>query len=266
MTSDLLIGNRIPRDYFVTKGKGESDITIHAGSYHLALKDARIENFNIMTYSSILPKIATQISQPLTYVHGAVMESIMAVANGKKGERLTAGILWGWLYHKETGEKFGGLVCEHNGNYTEEEIKEKLKASINELYVNGFDDQYDLLDCFFSCQTSDWQAIFLSRLEAMSIKELMKTRENEHQCLSLLDNAKKFHDKRRVKKLLNSWAKDLTELVAKNENPEWTPNPLSPEEILLRAIFGENTIISPSGTLKEINSILKELETWYENK
>lgn len=51
----ILVGNRIPRDYFVTKGTGQSDITIHAGSYHLALKKANIEMCNIMTYSSILP-------------------------------------------------------------------------------------------------------------------------------------------------------------------------------------------------------------------
>ncbi len=27
----LVIGNRIPKDYFITTGTGESDITIHAG-------------------------------------------------------------------------------------------------------------------------------------------------------------------------------------------------------------------------------------------
>ena len=45
----IVVGNRIPKDYFVTKGHGESDITVHAGSYHLALKQANIETFNIMT-------------------------------------------------------------------------------------------------------------------------------------------------------------------------------------------------------------------------
>ena len=59
--AELVIGTRIPKDYFVTSGAGESDITIHAGSYHLALKDAGIERCNIMTYSSILPSIANRI-------------------------------------------------------------------------------------------------------------------------------------------------------------------------------------------------------------
>ncbi len=146
MAKNVVIGMRIPRDYFVTTGKGESDITIHAGSYHLALKDAGIEMCNIMTYSSIMPSIAKQIGRPKTLVHGAVMETIMAVAHGKKGQTATAGIIYGWLYDKKTGNKFGGLVCEHNGNYDEKEVEKRLRASINELYVNGFSEQYNLKD------------------------------------------------------------------------------------------------------------------------
>lgn len=140
----VLIGNRIPRDYFVTKGSGESNIAIHAWSYHLALKSAGIEMWNIMTYSSILPGIAREIPQPKNLVHGEVMESIMATATSPKWERATAGIIHGRLYDKKTGKKFWWLVCEHNGNYTITEIQNLLKASINELYVNGFDKKYDL--------------------------------------------------------------------------------------------------------------------------
>lgn len=140
----LVIGCRIPRDYFTTKGRGESDITTHAGSYHLALKQAGIECYNIMTYSSIMPGIAREVSKPKDYVHGAVAETIMAVANGHKGQRVTAGIVFGWLHDKKTGKKYGGLVCEHNGNYTLEEIEKKLRASLNELYVNGFSGKYEL--------------------------------------------------------------------------------------------------------------------------
>lgn len=140
----LLIGNRIPREYFITKGTGESDITIHAGSYHLALQKAGIEKSNIMTYSSILPAIAQEILKPDTYSHGEVMETIMAVAHGKSGSLVTAGIIYGWLFDKVTGKKYGGLVCEHNGTYTSKEIKELLNLSLHELYINGFDQNYEL--------------------------------------------------------------------------------------------------------------------------
>ena len=138
----LLVGNRIPKDYFTTKGIGESDITVHAGSFHLALRDAGIEMCNIMEYSSILPRIATKIKKPKLY-HGSVMESIIAVADSKKGVRATAGIIYGWLYNKINGKKYGGLVCEYHGNLEEEKVKEQLKSSLNELHINGYE-KYDL--------------------------------------------------------------------------------------------------------------------------
>lgn len=146
MMPGILTGQRIPKDYFVTKGKGESDITVHAGSYHLALREAGIEMCNIMTYSSILPGIATEIEKPEKLTHGAVMECIMAVADAKKGERATAGIIYGWLFNKQTGDKYGGLVCEYHGSLTEEEVKSQLRQSLEELYTNGYSDDFELKD------------------------------------------------------------------------------------------------------------------------
>ena len=141
---NVVIGCRIPKDYFVTKGKGESDIAVHAGSYHLALKDAGIEKFNIMTYSSILPGIATEIQRPTDGIHGSVMETICAVATSPQGQRATASIIYGWLFDKETGQRYGGLVCEQNGSISKEDIESQLRLSLNELYVNGFSEKYDL--------------------------------------------------------------------------------------------------------------------------
>lgn len=140
----ITIGNRVPKDYFETKGSGESDITIHAGSYHLALREAGIEMCNIMTYSSILPGIAQRIEKPVQITHGAVMESIMSVCHADKGQRASAGIIYGWLHNKKTHEKFGGLVCEHYGDYSVDELNYRLEASLEELYENGFSDMYDL--------------------------------------------------------------------------------------------------------------------------
>ncbi|HQH41531.1 MAG: pyruvoyl-dependent arginine decarboxylase [Bacteroidales bacterium] len=140
----ILVGNRIPRDYFVTKGTGESDITVHAGSYHLALKSAGIEMCNIMTYSSILPGIARKVERPQHLEHGAVMESIMSVCTASKGEQATAGIIYGWLHDRKTNEKFGGLVCEHYGNYGLNELNARLEASLDELYLNGFAEKFTL--------------------------------------------------------------------------------------------------------------------------
>ena len=142
----MVVGNRIPQTFFVTSGVGESDITIHAGSYHLALKEAGIERCNIIVYSSILPGVATEVQKaenfPDNLVHGAVMETIMATANSEKSHRATAGIIFGWLFDKETGEKYGGLVCEYNGDFSEDEAKKSLRMSLQELYVNGYSEKF----------------------------------------------------------------------------------------------------------------------------
>lgn len=140
----VLIGMRVPRDYFKTTGVGESDIQIHAGSYHLALKEAGIERFNIMTYSSIMPGTAVEIPRPQGLTHGAVMETITAVSSTTKGKRASAGIIYGWLYDKTSGARYGGLVCEYNGNMAEKEVAKSLRLSLDELYFNGFSEQYEL--------------------------------------------------------------------------------------------------------------------------
>ncbi|MBS3133652.1 pyruvoyl-dependent arginine decarboxylase [Candidatus Woesearchaeota archaeon] len=142
----ITVGNRIPKNYFWTSGTGESDITIHAGSYHLALKEAGIECFNIMSYSSIMPGMAKEIEKPVVYTHGAVLEAITATADAKKGERATAGIIVGWLYNKKTDMRYGGLVCEYHGPFLEEEAKSSLGMSLEELYSNGFEEDYELRD------------------------------------------------------------------------------------------------------------------------
>lgn len=140
------VGNRIPKGFFVTSGVGQSDITIHAGSYHLALLDAGIEHLNIMTYSSILPSIAQKINyEPRRIPMGSVLETISAVKSVEgPGQRATAAIMWGWLIDRETESKHGGLVCEYSDSGTEEEAKQSLDQSLQELYTNGYKNRFDL--------------------------------------------------------------------------------------------------------------------------
>ncbi len=144
VSEGILLGNRIPKDFFVTEGTGQSDITVHAGSYHLALRDAGIEMCNIMTYSSILPAAANETAKPPRLAHGSVMETIMAVANANTGTRATAGIIWSWLFDKSTGERHGGLVCEYNGSLPEAEAASQLQDSLQELHTNGYSEGFEL--------------------------------------------------------------------------------------------------------------------------
>lgn len=146
---------------------GQSDITVHAGSYHLALKDAGIEMCNIMAYSSILPKIANEIQKPSELEHGSVMETISAVSTCEKSERATASIIFGWLYDKKTGEKYGGLVCEYNGSKTLEDAEAELRMSLNELYTNGFDDKFELREITINSKSIEPEKNFGTALVAL---------------------------------------------------------------------------------------------------
>lgn len=134
-----LIRNRVPRTFFETTGSGESDVTIHAGSFHLALYDAGIEMANIMTYSSILPAQARRIEYPgrSTIVHGEVMEAIVAQHTCGPGERATAGIIYGML-HNDDDSVYGGLVCEYGGPMGPDDVRPHLRDMLAELYTNGY--------------------------------------------------------------------------------------------------------------------------------
>lgn len=141
----MRIGNRVPRDYFVTSGVGLSELTVHAGSYHMALRDAGIERANIMTYSSILPRMSQQVPRPDSVEHGEVMETIMAVSHARYGEMATAGIRWGWLYDAR-GAAIGGLVAEYSGSMPEEQATEHLDEIMKELHKRGGFEEYELRD------------------------------------------------------------------------------------------------------------------------
>lgn len=145
----MLIGNRIPKDYFIASGIGESDITVHAGSYDLAVREAGMHNYNHIKYSSIMPGIARRVERPTEYVHGSVAETIMAHADGVKGQKTTAGLIIGWLYEKKTGKRYGGLVAEYSGHDDEAVARAQLEASMKEMFESRYDHHtgdYDLKD------------------------------------------------------------------------------------------------------------------------
>ena len=142
----IVIGNRIPQDFFETKGIGESDLSIQSGSYRLALQTAKISTFNIMAYTSILPGIARKVEQPKHIEHGSVLESVLSICSANKGERATAGIVYGWLYDKRTKDRFGGLLCEQTGDYSIPEIQDILRNNLEELYLNGYSEDFTLND------------------------------------------------------------------------------------------------------------------------
>jgi arginine decarboxylase len=140
-----ITNNRIPHEFFATKGSGCSEYAIHPGSYHMALNDAGISEFNILNYSSVLPSTAKLVTLDEVDMppYGSEMCTIMAVANGYYGEHISAGIIYAWMYTDDTcEEKVGGLVCELSGYFDMEALEERLYTVLKDLHERTFAKYY----------------------------------------------------------------------------------------------------------------------------
>lgn len=133
----LLISNRIPYEYFMTTGKGQSNagsegLPFETGSYDAALNVAGIQNANIMEYTSVIPTKAKLISKQegISRIHwGQVIEAIKAQNNGKKGEFISAAVITTDVYDTK-GKYLGGFACEYSGSGSKKEALLSLLESI----------------------------------------------------------------------------------------------------------------------------------------
>jgi arginine decarboxylase len=139
MMYGLVLGNRIPYEYFVTMGHNDTDLgpgddPWETGSYDLALMDASIENFNVLKYTSVLPPESREItlSQAREYFHhGAVIETIMSDLNGEKGDTLCTGVGRIWVTTQE-GALIGGFAAEYKEKYNTTVPEEQARATAKE--------------------------------------------------------------------------------------------------------------------------------------
>ena len=137
MINHLTLGNRIPYEYFITKGKGESNagsegLPYETGSYDAALNDAGIENCNVIEYTSVIPTRAKEIKREegLKRIQwGEVLECIKAQANGKRGTKISAAVMTTSITDPK-GKYLGGFACEYSGNGTRKDAEESLIISI----------------------------------------------------------------------------------------------------------------------------------------
>lgn len=133
----VIIDNRVPYEYFVTNGSGESNygsegLPYETGSYDEALTNAGIQNTNIVEYTSIIPPIAKEISREEGIQRirwGEVMECIKAETNGDKGKYISAAVMTTTVYSPD-GEYLGGIACEYSGSGTRGEAEKSLEGSI----------------------------------------------------------------------------------------------------------------------------------------
>lgn len=117
-------GTRFPTLAFISGGTGQANDGIppqpfETFCYDSALLQAKIENFNVVPYTSVLPKELFGNIVPVdqvasTFKHGAVLEVIMA-GNGARIEQHKAiatgiGICWG---KDRKGNFIGGWAAEY---------------------------------------------------------------------------------------------------------------------------------------------------------
>ena len=131
------LGNRVPYEYFITKGKGESDagsegLPFETGSYDAALLDAGIENTNVIEYTSVMPTESKKISKKKGLKRlqwGEVLECIKAQANGKRGSKISAAVITTSVTDPN-GKYLGGFACEYSDSGTREQAGASLLESI----------------------------------------------------------------------------------------------------------------------------------------
>jgi arginine decarboxylase len=137
MDKFIVLGNRVPYEYFLTKGKGESNagsegLPYETGSYDDALNDAGIQNSNVIEYTSVIPVGAKEIpkEEGLKRINwGEVLEVIKAQSNGKKGQHISAAVMTTTIIDP-TGKYLGGFACEYSGSGTRKEAEDSLIISI----------------------------------------------------------------------------------------------------------------------------------------
>ena len=132
-----LLGNRLPYEYFITQGKGESNagskgLPYETGSYDAALFNAGIHNANVIEYTSVMPTESKEISREEGLKRlqwGEVLECIKAQANGKRGSKISAAVITTSVTDPK-GKYLGGFACEYSGSGTKEDAGKSLMESI----------------------------------------------------------------------------------------------------------------------------------------
>lgn len=133
----IILGNRVPYEYFITTGKGESaagseGLPYETGSYDAALNDAGIQNTNVIEYTSVMPTEAKEISKEegLKRIQwGEVLECIKAQSNGKKGSKISAAVMITTITDPK-GKYLGGFACEYSGSGIRKAAEDSLLESI----------------------------------------------------------------------------------------------------------------------------------------
>ncbi len=116
----------IPKEFFVTSGEAFSSIS-QLNAFDHALKNARIEQCNLVPVSSILPPTCKEREWKKISV-GSITHTVMARMDGEGETTIAAGISWAWERNMKCG-----LVAEANGHMNRKVLRETLRGKINEM-------------------------------------------------------------------------------------------------------------------------------------
>jgi len=178
----MILGNRIPYEYFATTGKGESEagsegLKYETGSYDAALTNAGIEDCNVIEYTSVIPTGAKQISKEegLKRIKwGEVMECIKAQANGDKGSFISAAVMTTDVYD-EHNTYLGGFALEYSGSGKKEDAIKSLSLSLKGLIERrGYGEVNGVVKIFANNKTSRGYTLYPGKIfvfESLQVKE-----------------------------------------------------------------------------------------------
>ncbi len=189
--------SRIPSVFFETKGSGDSDRPSQSPISQPALRAAGIGDYNIVRYSSVLPACARRIEMggselPL---FGSELCAITAVAEGERGQQISAGIIYGWLYDPSSGEKHGGIVCKLGIVGDESKLRVKLQDALKEMHSGSYS-QYDLRDIRILTETHTVGKAYGSAVCALCFTEFMTQEEAAEETLpKIIQKAKDIRRK-----------------------------------------------------------------------
>ncbi len=116
----------IPKEFFVTSGKAISSVS-ELNAFDLALEKAGIAQCNLVYVSSILPPKCRFVDYKRIPT-GAITFVVMSKMSGRGGERISAGLIWGFGEDEDYG-----IVAEAHGNYDGDEIRSILESRLAEM-------------------------------------------------------------------------------------------------------------------------------------
>ena len=126
--------SKIPNDYFLTVGAGESNLKSGSNettSFDAALVDAGIGNVNVVIYSSMIPPKSKEVPQR-DFNWGEVMDCIISRKDGTFKQKISVGIMIVDIINPQ-GIKLGGFAMEYTGKDSYTISKGNLIKSLKEM-------------------------------------------------------------------------------------------------------------------------------------